>query len=142
MDTVITPSSLSPGAPTTSSDDSFSLSSSSTHVAVRKSGVPLDFIIPTCWRPSIMECIKKKSLNAEVRNEIVRDLVTNMYGYIEKPGAEFSTFAAQKLVLKYPFMRDHSIKDGSANSHSGGYVSCIPHYIYMVIHFLSHCDLF
>ena len=59
-----------------------------------------------------MECIKKKSLNAEVRNEIVRDLImiTNMYGYIEKPGAEFSTFAAQKLVLKYPFMRDHSVK--------------------------------
>ena len=82
-----------------------------------------------------MECIKKKSLNAEVRNEIVRDLImiTNMYGYIEKPGAEFSTFTAQKLVLKYPFMRDHSVKDGYAKSHSGGYVSCIPHYTWLYI---------
>lgn len=50
----------------------------------------------------------KKRLNPEVRNEIVRDLVTHMYGTVEKPTAAFVYRVAEMLVDKYPFMADSS----------------------------------
>lgn len=53
-----------------------------------------------------MGAIKECKLNPETRNEIVRDLVTHMYGYMEKPNASFCNFVAQRLVRQYPFMRD------------------------------------
>ena len=51
-----------------------------------------------------------------VRNEIVRDLVTQMFSFRVKPDTAFCTQAARKLVLKYKFMRD-------VGSGVSGYVS-------------------
>lgn len=50
--------------------------------------------------------IKEKKLTPEIRNEIVRDLVTHMYGHVEVPKASFCKFVAQRLILQYAFMRD------------------------------------
>ena len=53
-----------------------------------------------------MKAIEDKRLTPDVRNELVRDLVTHMYGCMEKPSSESCKFVAQRLILKYPFMRD------------------------------------
>ena len=53
-----------------------------------------------------MNAISSKTLTPEVRSEIIRDLVTHMYGCVEKPTSQFCKFVAQRLILKYPFMRD------------------------------------
>ncbi len=53
-----------------------------------------------------MSAIFEKTLNCEVRNEIVRDLVTHVYSYIEKPTSAFVESVAKKLVDKYSFMGD------------------------------------
>ncbi len=53
-----------------------------------------------------MFAIEEKKLTPDVRNEIVRDLVTHMYGYMEKPTSSFCKFVAQRLILQYQFMRD------------------------------------
>ena len=66
----------------------------------------LSFTIPTRWRPSIMKAIEEKRLTPDIRNEVVRDLVTHMYGHVEKPTSSFCKFVAQRLILKYTFMRD------------------------------------
>ena len=49
---------------------------------------------------------QRQALNQSVRNEIVRDLVTQIFTYNPEPDKEFCTKAAQLLVKKYPFMRD------------------------------------
>ena len=53
-----------------------------------------------------MEAIASKTLAPDIRNEISRDLVTHMYGFVEKPTSHFCKFVAQRLILKYPFMKD------------------------------------
>lgn len=65
-----------------------------------------DFCIPQKWKTSIMTAIVDKRLYPEVRNEIVRDLVTHIYSHVEKPSITFVTKAASMLVEKYPFMAD------------------------------------
>lgn len=85
------------------------------------------FKIPSKWRPTIMKAIETEKLTPDLRNEIVRDLVTHMYGYTEKPTTNFCKFAAQRLILKYQFMRD---------TKGTGYVStnlCIIDYLDCVI---------
>ena len=37
---------------------------------------------------------------------LYRDLVTHMYGFVEKPTSHFCKFVAQRLILKYPFIKD------------------------------------
>jgi hypothetical protein len=66
----------------------------------------LNFTIPCKWRPSIMKAIKEEKLTPDIRNEIVRDVVTHMYGYMEKPTTSFCKFVAQRLILQHKFMRD------------------------------------
>ena len=53
-----------------------------------------------------MRAIDEKKLTFDIRNEIIRDLVTHMYGYVEKPTSSLCKFVAQQLILKYTFMRD------------------------------------
>lgn len=53
-----------------------------------------------------MAVIMDEILTPDTRNEIVRDLVTHMYGYMEKPTYGFCKFVAQRLTNQYPFMRD------------------------------------
>lgn len=65
-----------------------------------------NFSIPSGWRPSIMQAIATEMLTKDIRNEICRDLITHMYGFVDKPTSKFCTFVAQRLILKYPFMRD------------------------------------
>ena len=55
-----------------------------------------------------------------VRNEIVRDLVTQMYSVNPRPNKSFCTLAAKKLVNKYKFLADVD-KSGKAT----GYVSIL-----------------
>jgi hypothetical protein len=74
------------------------------------------FSIPSKWRPSIMSAIDDKKLSPDIRNEIVRDLVTHMYGFMAKPSPSFCQFVAQRLILKYDFMRD-SKGTGSVSLH-------------------------
>lgn len=49
---------------------------------------------------------KAKQLSSELRSEITRDLVTQMYACVERIEKPFCTDVAKKLVLKCPFMRD------------------------------------
>ena len=53
-----------------------------------------------------MEAISTKTLTPDIRNEITRDLVTHIFGFVKKPTSQFCKFVAQRLILKYPFMRD------------------------------------
>ena len=53
-----------------------------------------------------MNAIAENELTPDIRNEVVRDIVTHMYGFMEKPSSGFCKFVAQRLILKYPFMRD------------------------------------
>ena len=53
-----------------------------------------------------MSAIEEEKLKPEVRNELVRDLVTHMYGFMEKPTSSFCKYVAQRLILRYKFMRD------------------------------------
>ena len=99
------------------SDDTASIVSSASAMA-RK-----EFKIPDVWRPTIMTCIRadgtdeqKKMLTASIRNELVRDLVTQMYTVRLKPDRSFCTLVAKSLVKKYPFMKD-------AGDNVSGYVS-------------------
>ena len=94
-------------SPSQSQTSTISVTSSGpSHTTPVPSGFALSFSIPKKWRPSIMFSIEEKKLTPDVRNEIVRDLVTHMYGYMEKPTSSFCTFVAQRLILQYQFMRD------------------------------------
>ena len=59
-----------------------------------------------------MACIKaapeeqKRMLTPSIRNEIVRDLVTQMYAIRQKPDRALCTLVAKSLAKKYPFMKD------------------------------------
>ena len=92
------------------------VASSSEHVSHS-----LEFTVPTKWKPSIMRSILEKKLDPDVRNEIVRDLVTHIYGYIDKPTSSMVAKAARLLVEKYPFMAD--VKTPGSTPHV---IHCIP----------------
>ena len=49
---------------------------------------------------------QKRALIPSVRNEIVRDLVVQLYAFTPKPQRAFCTKVAEMLVRRYPFMRD------------------------------------
>lgn len=60
-----------------------------------------------------MNCIEmeteeeqRQGLVPTIRNEIVRDLVAQIFSYNSKPQKEFCTQVAQMLVKKYHFMSD------------------------------------
>ncbi len=53
-----------------------------------------------------MDAIQAKSLNHEIRNEIVRDIVTHVYAHVDKPTNSIIGGVARQLVTKYPFMSD------------------------------------
>ena len=81
------------------------------------------FVLPSQWRPSIMHIMQKSDegerrrlLTPDIRNAVVRDLVSSMYAYTSQPKREFCTTVAKKLVGQYPFMKD-------AGSAVSGYVS-------------------
>ena len=44
-------------------------------------------------------------------NTIVRDLVTQMFAIDPKPNSTFASVVENKLVRKYPFMKDIGSKD-------------------------------
>ena len=49
---------------------------------------------------------QKKMLTPSIRNEIVRDLVSQMYAVKLKPDRAFCTLVAKSLVKKYQFLKD------------------------------------
>lgn len=64
-----------------------------------------------------MDCIQKdteqeqrQTLIPTIRNEIVRDLVAQMFSYNSNPQKEFCANVAQMLVRKYEFMADKGHK--------------------------------
>lgn len=66
------------------------------------------------------ESEKRRQLTPNVRNAIVRDLMTTMYTFMPKPNKSFCTEVAKKLIEKYSFMRD-------AGANVSGYVSKCVH---------------
>ena len=100
----------SPFSPRSSDcDDLFSVHSIGSSVSSSKG----KFTIPSTWRPTIMDCIHKvtiedqrRALTPSLRNEIVRDLVTSMFSYKNNPDKAFCTQAAKMLVSKYKFLED------------------------------------
>jgi hypothetical protein len=71
------------------------------------------FSLPDTWRPGIMYAIngdgdaeQRKRLGPDIRNAIVRDLVSTMYAHMSQPNKDFCTQVAKQLVQKYTFMRD------------------------------------
>ena len=77
--------------------------------------------IPKKWKPSITLAIADKKLNPEVRNEIVRDLVTHMYGQVDKPDPSLAANVANLLVARYPFCYWFRISSFSKYTyHAGG----------------------
>lgn len=64
------------------------------------------------------EDLQRRALTPSICNEIVRDLVVQMYVYAVKPRRAFCTKAAEMLVKTYPFMRDTGTK-------ISGYVSLL-----------------
>ena len=66
-------------------------------------------------------------LTLDVRNEIVRDVVSTMYAYMSQPNKEFCTQDAKQLVEKYSSMRD-------VGTNVTGYVSFyVQSYCYNVV---------
>jgi len=59
----------------------------------------------TCLRKDTEE-EQRQALVPGIRNEIVRDLVSQMFSFDPKPQKDFCTQVAKLLVKKYPFMRD------------------------------------
>lgn len=120
---------LSPGTPSSpsllspeASDNAFEVDNMS--VASSASSTVRKFKIPDTWRPSIMHCIaqeteeaQRQALVSKIRNEIVRDLVSQMFSFNPRPQKEFCEQVAQLLVKKYKFMRDVGQK-------VSGHVSC------------------
>ena len=53
-----------------------------------------------------MNCIEQKSVSPQVRNEIVRDVVAQMFAFEPKPKKKFATKVAEQLVKKYHFLQD------------------------------------
>ena len=49
---------------------------------------------------------RRKLLTTAIRNEVVRDLVTQMYAYNPKHDRAFCSVVARSLMNKYPFMKD------------------------------------
>ena len=49
---------------------------------------------------------KRRMLTPDVRNCLVRDVVTTMYAHDPKPKKQFCTEVAELIVKKYPFMKD------------------------------------
>ena len=49
---------------------------------------------------------QRKRLTPDIRNEIVRDVVTQMFAFKAKPDKSFCTHVAKFLVKVYEFMKD------------------------------------
>jgi len=66
-----------------------------------------NFEIPAHWRPEVNKCIDNKELTPEGRNFITRTLVTLTMSRVgPKLTKSHCELVAQKLILKYPFMKD------------------------------------
>ena len=104
----------SPPIPRSASSSTLcSESDDSTSIASSASAMNRKFKIPDAWRPSIMYCIQQpndeermKCLEPHIRNEMVRDLVSQMFAFEPKPKKQFVTEVAQQLVKKYVFLKD------------------------------------
>lgn len=74
--------------------------------------------IPTLWKPDVNACIEKKILSDGARDEIVRRLVDILFSKHPKPTRDDCVALARKLILVYPWMKDHN------NGLGPSYVSC------------------
>ena len=70
----------------------------------------------------------RRLLTTSIRNEIVRDLVTQMFAIQGKPDRAFCTTVAKSLVKKYPLLKDNG-------RNVTGYVST-EHISMVITHFL------
>ncbi len=44
-----------------------------------------EMVIPNHWRPEVEDCLKKKLLTMNARNEIVRNLVSQLFSRCSRP---------------------------------------------------------
>ena len=109
-------SSTVPPSPASSSSrdhDTISVSSEVSATSATSSAISVgSFSLPTRWKPNIMCAITRKKLNPEVRNELVRDIVTHIYGTVDKPNPALIAKVARSLVQRYPFMADSVLSPG------------------------------
>ena len=91
----------------TAKNSSSNLSDSGSSIMYKREiGIPQNFVIPKSWRGDIMKCINSKEMTPKARNALVRDLVVHMYSYTSRPSKKFCDYAARRLTISYPFMRD------------------------------------
>ena len=127
----VSPTGLAPNDDTISVGDTVSVASSSSVAipvaspssATGATSESREFFLPNTWRPSVMQAIeapndseRRKRLTPDIRNAIVRDLVSTMYAFKSQPNKDFCTQAAKQLVQKYTFMKD-------VGTNVSGYVS-------------------
>ena len=73
--------------------------------------------IPDTWRPEVSLCLKRKELTDSARNDMIRSLVGILFSVSQKPTRSQCDELAQKLILKYP-----AIKDEQENGYVHTYV--------------------
>ena len=82
--------------------------------------------IPKLWNPLVNACISNKQLTDGARDEIVRRLVDILFGKSSKPTRNDCVEMEQKLVLRYPWMKDTGI--------GPSYVSFQPYHCLLRLH--------
>lgn len=55
------------------------------------------------------EILRWQQLTTDVKSEIVRDLVTQMFSFSRRPSKDFCTGVAKMFTQKYPFTQDMGI---------------------------------
>jgi len=62
--------------------------------------------IPDIWCPEVSLCLKKKELTDSAWNDMIRCLVGILFSVSQKPTRSQCDELAQKLILKYPAVKD------------------------------------
>ena len=62
--------------------------------------------IPDHWRPEVEDCLRKKCLTPNARQEIIRTVASQLFAKSQKPNRNDCDQVARQLILKYPFTKD------------------------------------
>ena len=62
--------------------------------------------IPDHWRPEVEECLRKKCLTPNARQEIVRTVANQLFAKSQRPTRSDCDQVSRQLILKYPFTKD------------------------------------
>ena len=65
-----------------------------------------DIVIPDHWRPEVEECLQRKILTPNARQEMVRTVVSQLFARHSRPNRADCEKVARQIILKYPFTKD------------------------------------